>query len=201
MLRDISAANADAQIKIAVLKFSSGAEWIYPQPLEMENFVWSGLTTGGVTDLGEACGMLNQKLSRSAFMENAVGSLAPVIILLSDGAPTDRYTTKLTELKNNKWFQAAIKIAIAIGEDAKSDILEEFTGNSECVVPVRNTEELSKIIRFASVTASKIGSRSTNAGSDESKQEVVAKQLQEFVKAESSTKNEQNTSDTDTSGW
>jgi uncharacterized protein YegL len=197
MLKDISATNADAQIKIAVLKFSSGAEWIYPQPVEMESFVWHDLETGGVTDMGEACKELNQKLSREAFMMNAIGSLAPVIILLSDGAPTDSYKTRLKELKDNNWFKAAIKIAIAIGEDAKLDILKEFTGNAECVVPVRNTEELRKIIRFASVTASQIGSKSTKAGS-ESKQDEVAKQLQEYLP---SIKDTQNIPDVDISGW
>jgi len=182
-LKDISAENADAKIKIAVLEFSSGTKWIYDRPVDAETFRWNDLNAGGVTDFGEALKMLNQKLSRKEFMQDAVGSFAPVIILLSDGAPTDSYKTRLKELKENNWFKAAIKIAIAIGEDAKMDILEEFTGNSECVLLAGNPEVLKKMIRFASVSASQIGSRSTNAGV-ESKQDEMGKQLQEFVKDE-----------------
>jgi uncharacterized protein YegL len=180
-LKDISAENADAQIKIAVLEFSSGARWLYDKPMEADNFCWNDLHAGGVTDLGEACKMLNQKLSRNQFMQDAVGSFAPVIILLSDGEPTDNYKKELDVLKGNNWFKAAIKIAIAIGEDANQEILREFTGNVECVVIANNPSVLKKIIRFASVSASQIGSRSTNAGV-ESKQEEMGKQLQYFVK-------------------
>ncbi len=178
-LKEISAENADAQIKIAALEFSSGAKWLYEQPMEAEKFRWNALDAGGITDFGEACTKLNQKLSRSAFMQDAVGSYAPVIILLSDGEPTDNYKKGLTALKDNNWFKAAIKIAIAIGDDANLEILKEFTGNSECVLVASNPQVLKKMIRFASVSASQIGSRSTNAGV-ESKQDEMGKKLQEF---------------------
>jgi len=180
-LKDISKENADAQIKIAALEFSSGAKWLYSEPMEADNFRWNDLSTGGITDFGEACKMLNQKLSRTAFMQDVVGSFAPVIILLSDGEPTDNYKKELDLLKTNNWFKAAIKIAIAIGEDANQEILKEFTGNAECVVLVDNPAMLKKMIRFASVRASQIGSRSTGIGV-ETKQEEIGKQIQDFVK-------------------
>jgi len=200
-LKDISAENADAQIKIAGLQFSTGAKWLYDRPVEAENFRWNDLKEGGVTDFGEALKMLNQKLSRNEFMKEAVGSFAPVILLLSDGAPTDSYKTRLKELKENNWFKAAIKIAIAIGEDAKKDILEEFTGNAECVLLATNPEVLKKMIRVASVSASQIGSKSTSTGV-ESKQEEMGKQLQELVKEELPTiKDTNNSSKTQTDDW
>jgi len=180
-LKDISKENADAQIKIAALDFSSGAKWLYDEPRDADIFRWNDLTAGGITDFGKACKMLNQKLSRKAFMQDVVGAFAPVIILLSDGEPTDDYKKEIDQLKTNNWFNAAIKIAIAIGEDANQDILKEFTGNSECVVRVENPEMLKKMIRFTSVRASQIGSRSTGIGV-ETKQEEMGKQIQDFVK-------------------
>ena len=39
-IRKISGENADAAIKIAVLKFSSGARWITPVPMDAGNFEW-----------------------------------------------------------------------------------------------------------------------------------------------------------------
>jgi len=179
-LKDISEENADAQIKIAALEFSSGAKWLYDKPIEADKFRWNELNAGGITDFGEACKMLNQKLSRNAFMQDAVGSFAPVIILLSDGEPTDNYKKELDNLKGNNWFKAAIKIAIAVGDDANLEILKEFTGNAECVLIAHTPAMLKKMIRFASVSASQIGSRSTNAGV-ESKQNEMGKKLQEFV--------------------
>ena len=113
-ISDLSASNADAQIKIAVLEFSSGTEWMYPQPMDAENFQWRDLEAGGLTDLGEACIELGNKLSTKAYMTEATGSFAPAIILMSDGEPTDDYKRGLEKLKANNWFKAAIKVAIAI---------------------------------------------------------------------------------------
>jgi uncharacterized protein YegL len=163
-IKDISAENADAQIKIVVLDFSSGARWLYEQPIDSDQFVWNNLDAGGLTDMGIAFKMLNEKLSRTQFMADAVGSYAPAIFMMSDGSPTDEYMKELVELRKNNWFKVAIKVAVAIGSDANTEILKEFTGNEECVLTVRSPQALRKMIRFASVTASQIGSKSSGIG-------------------------------------
>ena len=175
-LVDISKENADAQIKIAAMDFSTGCRWITPLPIEAENFTWNYLDASGVTDLGEACIKLNEKLSRNEFMNDVVGSFAPAIFLLSDGAPTDDYTKGLSKLKENNWFKKAIKVAVAIGDDADVSVLEEFTGNSESVLTVHTPEALKKMIRFVSVTASQIGSKSSQVGLTSASNDVESKQ-------------------------
>lgn len=163
-IRKISGENADAAIKIAVLEFASGARWITPAPMDAEDFTWSFLNAGGLTDFGDACKQLDEKLSRKAFMSDVAGSFAPAIFLLSDGEPTDDYQPELKKLKENNWFKKAIKVAVAIGDDANRDVLAEFTGSKEAVLTVHTPEALAKMIRFVSVTASQIGSRSTGVG-------------------------------------
>ncbi|HJI61314.1 MAG TPA: VWA domain-containing protein [Ruminococcus bromii] len=163
-IRKISGENADAAIKIAVLEFSSGARWITPAPMDAGNFEWNHLNADGLTDFGEMCRMLNEKLSRKAFMSDVVGSFAPAIFLLSDGEPTDEYQKELGKLKENNWFKKSIKVAVAIGDDANKDVLAEFTGNKEAVITVHTPEALTKMIRFVSVTASQIGSKSSSVG-------------------------------------
>ena len=49
---DISSKNPDAQIKIASLEFSSGCEWMYPQPMEPENYNWRDLEAEDLLILG-----------------------------------------------------------------------------------------------------------------------------------------------------
>ena len=163
-IRKISAENADAAIKIAVLEFSSGTRWITPAPMDAEDFTWSFLTADGLTDFGAACKQLNEKLSRKAFMSDVAGSFAPAIFLLSDGEPTDEYSSELSKLMENNWFKKAIKVAVAIGEDANKAVLAEFTGNKEAVLTVHTPEALTKMIRFVSVTASQIGLKSSGVG-------------------------------------
>lgn len=188
-LKDISESNADAQIKVATLAFSTGAHWVDSAPVAAENFRWNYLDANGVTDLGEACNQLNEKLSRKAFMSDATGSFAPAIFLMSDGEPTDNYKHGLDKLKQNNWFKKAIKVAVAIGDDANKTVLADFTGNIEAVITVHTPEALKKWIQFVSVRASEIGSKSSNAGtgdsassgSGDSGSEIVSKQ-DEFVK-------------------
>ena len=181
IIKDISDNNADAEIKIASLGFSSGVEWLYNEPKLLEDFVWQDAVASGLTSLGAACRELDNKLSKThGFMASGSGSYAPVIILLSDGAPTDDYVTGLKKLKGNNWFKAAIKVAIAIGNDAVTEELTNFTGTPEAVFAVHNIEALKQIIRLAAVTSSQVGSTSTSSA-DTTKQEEVIKQLNDAV--------------------
>ncbi|MCL2089418.1 MAG: VWA domain-containing protein [Oscillospiraceae bacterium] len=183
-LKDLSEANADAQVKIAVLEFSSGAKWITTSgPVEAANFVWNDLDAGGVTDLGDAFTKLGEKLSTRAFMQEAAGSFAPAIFLMSDGGPTDDYKKGLESLNKNNWFKKAIKVAVAIGDDADKAVLEEFTGTDESVLEVRTPAMLRKMIKFVSVRASEVASKNatvlTGDGGN-SKQSAFIEELNNF---------------------
>jgi uncharacterized protein YegL len=71
---EISKNNSDAQIKVAVLEFSSGTQWMYPQPIESESLQWQVLQASGLTSLGAAYSELNEKLSKShGFMAEPTG--------------------------------------------------------------------------------------------------------------------------------
>jgi uncharacterized protein YegL len=121
-------------------------------------------------------------------MNSPTGNFAPVLFLLSDGMPSDSYQSALAAIQENKWFAVAIKAAIAIGDDANLQVLTEFTGNSELVLNAHTPETLKAMIRFVSVTSSKIGSHSSGVGvgnaasqkGTEIKQEKFAEQVQEF---------------------
>lgn len=180
MLEDISSSNPDAEIKVAALEFSNGTKWLYNEPKSVEDFKWIDVQAGGLTSLGEACLELNSKLSRSGYMKSASGSYAPAIILLSDGGPTDNFDGALQTIQGNNWFKNAIRIAIAIGDDADLDVLARFTGNSEAVIKVQNIDALKQIIRIVAVTSSQIGSKSSSAG-DTSKQDQVIKDVNQAV--------------------
>ena len=180
MLEDISSSNPDAEIKVAALEFSNGTKWLYNEPKSVEDFKWIDVQAGGLTSLGEACLELNSKLSRSGYMKSASGSYAPAIILLSDGGPTDNFDGGLQTIQGNNWFRNAIRIAIAIGDDADLDVLARFTGNSEAVIKVQNIDALKQIIRIVAVTSSQIGSKSSSAG-DTSKQDQVIKDVNQAV--------------------
>jgi uncharacterized protein YegL len=123
------------RIKIGVLRFSSGASWMTPDsPVSIEHFQWNYLKSGGVTDVGAAFKALGTNLSAKIFTGDETASPEIVLYLLTDGAPTDDWQRELEILSQNKWFRVSRKFGIAIGDDADSNMLKEFTGSMESVV-------------------------------------------------------------------
>ena len=89
---DAAKDNPNAQLLVRTLKFSTGATWVTPDPVNIEDFAWDDLDAGGVTDLGKAFEMLAAQLTIPPMTDRA---LPPVIVLLSDGQPTDDYKKSL----------------------------------------------------------------------------------------------------------
>jgi uncharacterized protein YegL len=173
-------------LKVACLTFSSGCKWMYSTPIASDSFQWTNVDADGVTDLGSACRELNDKLSKNGFLKAPSGSLAPVIFLLSDGEPTDDFESGINLLQQNNWFKHGIKVAVAIGDDAKKDVLAKFTGNIEAVITVHTPEALRKWIRKVSITSSQIGSRSqpVSDGQLPSKQETMIDEIKDIQQEE-----------------
>lgn len=192
MLEQISSENTDTEIKIAALQFASGCDWMYPRPLPVEDFEWNDLEATGLTSLGAAYQELQKKLSQtSGFMQEANASCAPIMILFSDGVPTDDAKHGLEHLKDNNWYKAAIKIAVAIGDDTNKDVLKEFVNNnSEAVLTVHNINDLKKMVYLVSVTASQVASKGVSVGVDapESRQDEVMQDIKKAIKKDSSLK-------------
>ena len=174
------------------LQFSSGCDWMYPRPLPVADFEWNDLEASGLTSMGAAFQELNKQLSQSqGFMREANTTAAPVLILFSEGVPTDDAKHALSGLRENRWYKAAIKVAVAIGDDANKDILKEFaSNNSEAVLTVHNIADLKSMIYLVSVTASQVASRGVSTGADapETKQDEVIDDIKQAIKKDSKLK-------------
>ena len=120
--------NPNAQVFVRALKFSKGAEWINADPVPVEQFQWADLTAGGPTDMGKALSMVADALTIPPMTERA---LPPVLVLVSDGQPTDDLEKGLARLLEVPWGKKAVRLAIAIGKDADRDVLAKFIGNAE----------------------------------------------------------------------
>ena len=177
--------NADAEIKTAIMSFSGGADWVTGDKLvSPQNVAWNGMDAMGPTEMGAAFRELDKKLSiETGFMRRASGSVAPVLFLLSDGAPTDDYQSALAKLKENNWYKVAVRVAIGYGE-ADDNILAEFTGNRETVLHTNSPEDLKKMIRFVSITSSMVASRKAAVNADENAPDDNTAALAEELEAQ-----------------
>lgn len=157
-MRSAADNNPNAQLLIRALQFSSGASWITSSPVPVEDYGWEDMDANGLTEMGKAFDLLAAQLSIPPMPERA---LPPVIVLLSDGQPTDDYKKSMEKLKKLPWFRKAVKIAISIGQDADDEVLIEFAGNKELVLQANNATALAKMIKWASTTASMVSAPSS----------------------------------------
>lgn len=205
-LPDISSANDDADIRVAIMQFASGCSWITPTsgPVAIGDVVWTDLQANGLTDLGAACLELDKKLSRHEYLQSITGAYAPVILLFSDGAPTDNWENGLMTLQENNWFKNAIKIAIAIGDDAEKGVLAKFTGTSEAVITVHDKNTLKTLIRKVSVRASEFQSHPKTdviKTPEQESQDVVKAVITEIKEENMNTDNGGSSFDEDWGDW
>lgn len=184
---------ADTDVKIAVLTFSTGVKWMYKAPISVEEFQWSRLEANGVTSMGEAFSELSNRMSRNGFLNSPSLSFAPVIFLMTDGYPSDDYKKGLESLQTNSWYKFGLKAALGIGNEANDEMLAEFTGSKDTVVHAYSGNQLAQMIKIVAVTASQIGSKSMTLSDDHanqelseedvyaSKQKLLGQQIQELV--------------------
>jgi len=118
---------------------------------------------GGNTEMGTALTLLSEQLRTPPMPQRA---LPPVLVLISDGQPTDNYDSGLTALMNQPWGRKAVRIAIAIGQDVDLDLLRRFIDNPQ-IPPLQanNPEDLVRYIKWVSTdvlqTASSPATRTT----------------------------------------
>ncbi len=148
--------NPNADVLVRAIKFSNGAQWHVSQPTPVQDFKWDDLQADGVTDMGKAFEMVADQLKIPPMTDRA---LPPVLVLISDGEPTDDYRSGLDSLLAEAWGKKAVRIAIAIGDDADLDVLQKFIGHPE-LKPLRanNAETLVNYIRWASTAVLKSAS-------------------------------------------
>lgn len=155
-MQQVAGENPNAQVLVRALAFSNGARWHISQPAAVADFRWNDLKAEGVTDMGKALSMLADQLSPDHMPGRA---LPPVLVLISDGQPTDNFDAGLKALLDQPWGKKAVRIAIAIGEDADSDVLQKFIGHPEFKpLQANNAETLVRYIKWASTEVLKSAS-------------------------------------------
>jgi uncharacterized protein YegL len=155
-MRDAARDNANAQVLVRVATFSNGAKWHTGTPVDVHQFTWVDVSAETVTDLGKALVLVAEQLRMPPMPERA---LPPVLVLVSDGQPTDDYESGLKAVMAEQWGRRAVRLAIAIGQDADQEVLNKFIGNPEmpCLV-ANNSDTLVRYIRWASTAVVKAAS-------------------------------------------
>jgi uncharacterized protein YegL len=148
--------NPNAEVFVRAVRFSDGAQWHVAQPTPVADFRWSDLKAEGLTDMGKAISMVAEQLQIPPMSERA---LPPILVLVSDGQPTDDYAGATKALLQLPWGKRSVRIAVAIGEDADLEALRIFVANPEIpVLQANNAETLVNFVKWASTAVLKAAS-------------------------------------------
>ncbi|MFN8486376.1 MAG: VWA domain-containing protein [Caldilineaceae bacterium] len=159
-MQRVALENPNAQVLVRAITFANHAQWHIAQPTPIRDFRWSDMRADGVTDMGRALRMVADQLTPANMSPRG---LPPVLVLISDGRPTDDYNSGLRALLDQQWGKKAVRIAIAIGNDADLDVLQKFIGHPELTPLVaHNAPDLVKYIRWASTAVLKSASSPTS---------------------------------------
>lgn len=172
-LRAAAADHSGIDVFVRTLSFSEGAKWETASALRVEDFEWRDLAASGETDLGAAL----EKLASYLTPESMSGSqLQPVIVLVSDGLPTDNVDENLNRLTSAYYGAKAVRLAVAIGSDADLQSLQNFIGsNGIRPLQANNAETLVKHIKW--VTSVPITAASTQLDHDDAHIENLAESI------------------------
>jgi uncharacterized protein YegL len=155
-LAETSVLNPHAHVLVRAVRFGTGASWHIEEPSDAEDLAWTDVAAGGYTDLGAALDLLRTVLTVPPMEERA---LAPAMVLVSDGMPTDDYGAALDALLELPWGRRSVRMAVAIGHDADYGALARFIGegNGEPITAA-NPEQLVRALRWATTHVSRAAS-------------------------------------------
>ena len=159
-LRAVAADNPEVEVRARILRFASKAEWL-TDAVPVGELKLQDLKADGETHMGDALTMLGEALSKEALPGR---QLPPVVVLASDGLPTDDVDAGLKAFFAADLAQTAIRLGIAIGGDADLDILDRFIANP-AIKPLRANRSAALVehIKWATTAPVKAASAPTNS--------------------------------------
>lgn len=153
-LRQAAAELVEVAPSIRVLTVDTTAAWAVADPVPLSEFWWPELqgTPGGLTELGLALAAV-----RDAPI-TAPDALPPVVMLLTDGRPTDTadpdFAAALATFDRHPVWGGSARVAVGIGADADRDAMEAFVAATQGeVVGSDDAQRLADVVRLAGTTA------------------------------------------------
>lgn len=172
--------NPNVDFYITIIPFSTDASFYNnTEMININKFDFSGIKTGGWSNLHLAydkLGGILKKESKGGIMPD-FGGVAPIILLLTDGHPTNMaYADNLKAIEPSPWFKAALRygVAIELDDERTTNVLRDFVGKNGDVIKCYDSSMLKNIIKIIVLTASKVKSTSANV----SYQKNVSQNLQ-----------------------
>ena len=147
-----------AEIQVGLITFGGKAQMHLPLVAAHSVAGFAELKADGVTPMGAAFDLARQLLEDKDRIPSR--AYRPVLILLSDGQPTDDWEAPFKALCDSERAQKATRLAMTIGPDADEAMLRDFTNDAEA--PIFKAHNARDIHRFFRAVSMSVSTRSTS---------------------------------------
>jgi len=154
-----AALHPEVNLLVRVVTFGYSVKWHVPTPTPVAQFQHLDVQPDGSTPMGEALGLV-----ANAMAGIRGRNVPPVIVVVTDGQPTDNFEDGLAKLMATEYGPKSIRLGIAIGADAKHEPLLKFINNAEYpVLDANNPAAVAACIKWVSTIAVKAASNPRGA--------------------------------------
>lgn len=170
-------------ILVRAVAFADEPRWHIREPTPANSMRWRELSAvdRGRTFMAPAFRMVGDALVAG----QASRGLRPVLVLITDGLPTDKpadFNAGLAALLSVPAAREGMRIAVAIGNTARSEALTKFIGNSSLPVLVASdVEQIADQLHRASLWVTNPNVRSTPILGDDDRQGPLIADISDVV--------------------
>jgi len=149
-LSEILNESPSTEINIRTLKFSNSAEWVNTSFVPVQSFSWTDLNPEGISNLGYAFEAISKEFKGNSPEKDTYDRYRIVLILISDGYPTDNWRIPLEDmkdlLKGHNPVYCIIRIP-GISEEVISAFVGEGPDRNHRVMTCDDIENIIQLVR------------------------------------------------------
>ena len=139
-----------AEIHISFITFGNGGANLHTALTPVSNIEFNDFTEGGMTPLGGALRIAKEMVENREIIPSK--SYAPIILLLSDGAPNDNgWENEMYRFINDGRSKKCMRMSLGIGRDYDYDVLKGFSSNGE-VYEAKDSMNIIDFFKFMTMT-------------------------------------------------
>ena len=152
-----------ADVQVCVVAFGGTAR-IHAKLQSAGSLQWADMPADGGTPIGAALSLAAELIEDKTEIPSR--AYRPIIVLVSDGHPTDDWKAGYDRLLLSERAQKADRLAMAIGSDADEVMLEQFMSDSS--IGVFHANDAAQIRQFFRYVTMSVTQRSRSANPNDS---------------------------------
>jgi uncharacterized protein YegL len=140
-----------SEFLVSIIAFGGSNARIVNEPLPASQIEYSRLSANGGTPLGSAITIAKSLIDDKE--KTPSRAYRPLVVLASDGAPTDNWESKFNDFIENGRSSKCDRMALAIGAGADKEMLGRFVaGTGHEVFDAKDAGEIIKFFKFVTMS-------------------------------------------------